>query len=85
MDPFTLADLRRIMSQVGTDGVDADLLINDVPFAELGFDSLAVLETQARISNEYGVRIPDEALDEMTTASATVAYVNDLLNRTRSR
>jgi minimal PKS acyl carrier protein len=87
MGLFTLDDLRRIMRAVGVDGTDVDLdgPIDDVPFAGLGYDSLAVLETQVRISNEYGVRIPDDAVAEMTTPAAAVRYVDDLLSTVGSR
>jgi minimal PKS acyl carrier protein len=77
---FTEQDLITIMRQcAGADDsvrVGGDVL--DSPFAELGFDSLAVLEIQSRISLDHHVALPDDALDHMTTPRCTVTYVNQL-------
>ncbi|WP_246422450.1 acyl carrier protein [Nocardiopsis mwathae] len=50
--------------------------VGDTTFAELGYDSLAVLELGNRIEQEYGVRIPDGELDNGQTMRDVVAYVN---------
>jgi acyl carrier protein len=36
-------------------------------FTELGYDSLLVLEIATRIQDRFGIRIPDEAVEEMTS------------------
>lgn len=66
---FTLADLRRILNEVaGTEpGVDLDGDILDTPFEELGYDSLALLETAARIGHEFGRVLSDDAVIEART------------------
>ncbi|GGL01880.1 actinorhodin polyketide synthase acyl carrier protein [Sphaerisporangium melleum] len=78
MTTFTLDDMRRIMG--GCAGVPESLDLADdigeIPFTDLGYDSLAVLEMAARIQQELGVRIPDDAVDEMKTPQAAVDYVN---------
>jgi len=75
---FTLDDLREIMrASVGVDDdVDLDSDIADVAFAELNYDSLAVLEVASQVQRRYGVPIPDEAVHEMSTPGAAVEYVN---------
>jgi act minimal PKS acyl carrier protein len=64
-----LDDLRRILREVaGTaQGVDLGGDIADTPFLDLGYDSLSLLETAARIQREYGVRLDDDVLAEATT------------------
>lgn len=47
-----------------------------VPFRELGFDSLAELETHVRIRNYFGVEIHDVDLDEVRTPKGLLDYVN---------
>ncbi|MFC6085816.1 acyl carrier protein [Sphaerisporangium aureirubrum] len=78
MTTFGLDDMRRIMG--GCAGVPETIDLNDdigdITFVDLGYDSLAVLEMAARIQQELGVRIPDDAVDEMKTPQAAVDYVN---------
>lgn len=76
---FTLGDLRRIMRGcAGSDeSVDLDGDIAQVPFADLGYDSLAVLETASRIEKEFGVSIPDDATADLDRPAVLIDYVND--------
>lgn len=78
---LTLDDLRRIMRQCAgeDDGVDLDGPIEDVPFEELGYDSLALLEIAGRIQRELGVTMPDESISFMTTPEKALEYVNQRL------
>ncbi|MDG4820757.1 acyl carrier protein [Asanoa sp. WMMD1127] len=76
---FTIDDVRRIMREAAgeaeSSSLDGD--IGDVTFTDLGYDSLALLELAARVQQEYGVPMPDEALEHMQTPAETVTYVND--------
>jgi act minimal PKS acyl carrier protein len=79
MNTFTIKDLRRILedSAGAADGVDWESPVTlDLPFADLGYDSLALLELAAKVQQEYRTRIPDEAVSEMVTPRAAVEYVN---------
>ncbi|WP_329109591.1 acyl carrier protein [[Kitasatospora] papulosa] len=69
MKGFTLADLKRVMREcAGEDeNVDLDGDILDAPFENLGYDSLALLETATRIERELGVRMPEEVLSGAMT------------------
>jgi minimal PKS acyl carrier protein len=82
---FTLNDLRRIMrASVGVeDGVDLDGDISDVEFADLGYDSLAVLELAGHVKREYGVAVPDEVVLELRTPALAVTLVNGRLAEAR--
>ncbi|MFC9505978.1 acyl carrier protein [Streptomyces sp. NPDC057002] len=51
----------------------------DMEFTDLGYDSLALLETAARVSREYDVEIPEEDLSEVTTPAGFLSVVNTLL------
>jgi minimal PKS acyl carrier protein len=76
---ITLDDLKRVLRQgAGTEeGVDLDGDVIDVEFEELGYDSLALLETAARLEREYGVRLEDEATMEAKTPRKLLELVND--------
>lgn len=78
MAELTLADLRRILRESAGDdeaaAPDGDGL--DVPFTELGYDSLVVLDAIGRIGAEYGLAIPDDAVGGLTTPRLLLDYVN---------
>jgi minimal PKS acyl carrier protein len=48
-------------------------------FAELGYDSLALLETTALVKREYGVAIPDDTIGELVTPGALLDHINATL------
>jgi len=82
MSELSLQDLKILMRGCAgvDDEVDLDGDIGDMEFADLGYDSLAVMEIQARIQQEYGVAIPESMLDDLTTPTATIKYVNEQVN-----
>ncbi|OLR89622.1 hypothetical protein BJP25_05795 [Actinokineospora bangkokensis] len=57
----------------------ADFL--DTTFEELGYDSLALLETLSRIERSHGVSLPDEVIGELTTPRSFLDLVNEHLRR----
>lgn len=78
IDEFSLDDLRSIL--VGSAGVpqgaDLESDFADTEFADLGYDSVAVLELAAQLSSRYGVVIDDEALFEARTPGALLKLAN---------
>jgi act minimal PKS acyl carrier protein len=74
---MTIDDLRTILVACAgeSDGVlDGD--IRDMDFDELGYDSLALMETAARIRSDFGVTIPDERIAELRTPGEILDLVN---------
>jgi act minimal PKS acyl carrier protein len=86
MNQFDLDTLRTIMRSSAGVPEDVDLggRIDEVPFIDLGYDSLAMLEIISQVRRQYRVEISDDALFEMSTPSAAVAYVNRRLTEARS-
>ncbi|REF00944.1 acyl carrier protein [Thermomonospora umbrina] len=78
---FTLNDLRRILREAaGADeDVDLDGDIADVTFEDLGYDSLALLETGSRIEREYGLELDDDTITDAETPGALLKVVNERL------
>ncbi|HET7016196.1 MAG TPA: acyl carrier protein [Streptosporangiaceae bacterium] len=72
-----IAELRQILrDSAGVEaGVDLDGEILDITFEDLGYDSIAVLETAAKITQEYGVPIDDDALTVSTTPRELLALI----------
>ncbi|SCF07666.1 acyl carrier protein [Micromonospora chokoriensis] len=81
MTDITLDDLRRVMAAcAGADeSVDLDGDIIDVPFKDLGYDSLAVMETAAILERDYSVTIPDEKIAGLPTPRAMLDEIRHSL------
>ena len=79
---FTLDDLRRVLREgAGTaEGVDLDGDIAGTEFEELGYESLALLETSGRIEREYGVSLDEDVVTAARTPQAFVDAVNARLS-----
>ncbi|WP_218022224.1 acyl carrier protein [Nocardia amamiensis] len=75
---MTITELRRILVECagGEDLAELGGDIAAVEFEELGYDSLALIETAARIQRDFGVTIPEEQLVEVKTPQELVDIVN---------
>lgn len=73
-----LADLRRILVEGAgvADGTTLDEHALDVSFEDLGYDSVAMLETATRISREFGLHLDDEVVIQARTPRELLAAVN---------
>jgi len=76
--PITLTDLVAVLRQCAgeADGVDLGGDIADRTFTELGYDSIALLETSARMAERYGLDLDDDVLADMVTPAALLRYLN---------
>ncbi len=61
------------------DGVDLEGDVLDIPFTDLGYDSLAMLQTTGRIERDYEIAL-DEAIDSAGTLRAYLDVVNQALS-----
>ncbi|MBL3669876.1 acyl carrier protein [Streptomyces sp. M2CJ-2] len=75
---FTLDDLRRVLleSAGAEEGVDLGEDILDTNFGDLGYESLALLETGGRIERGWNIMLDDADLDDSTTPRALIEAVN---------
>ncbi|MFI6336933.1 acyl carrier protein [Streptomyces sp. NPDC050535] len=82
MTTFTLADLVRYMREAAgedeTSVLDGD--ISATTFGDLGYDSLALMETTSRIERELGVSLPEETMATAETPDQFVQVVNEQLS-----
>jgi minimal PKS acyl carrier protein len=51
--------------------------ISDVSMEELGYDSLALIETAARLKLDHGVAIPDELITDVRTPGELLNLINE--------
>jgi len=75
---LTLDNLKAILqAAAGADeqvNLDGDIL--DVEFTDLGYDSIALMETGSRIEREFGVTFNDDAVMSAKTPRDFLAVVN---------
>jgi acyl carrier protein len=73
---FTFDDVKNIL--VNRVGLPEDAVVNDpsLTFDALGLDSLAFVEIQLAMQQEYGFTIPDEDAEQIMTIGQAIDYVN---------
>jgi len=58
-------------------GVEADKVTEDASFIDdLGADSLDIVELVMAFEEEFGVEIPDDAAEKITTVRDAIAYID---------
>jgi act minimal PKS acyl carrier protein len=74
---FALSDLKRILLEGSgvSEGTDLEGDILDTSFEDLGYDSIAKLETVGRIEREYGITLDESIVLDCATPRAFVAAV----------
>jgi minimal PKS acyl carrier protein len=75
---ITLRELEDILRKCAGEDESAESLEQspEQPFDELGYDSLALLETYSRIKRDYSVEISEDDLSEVRTPQELVDLVN---------
>ena len=78
-EQFTFEDVKRIL--VERVGLPEEKVVDDptATFEDMGLDSLAFVEIQLAIQQEYGFTIPDEDADKLVTVGEGIEYVNQRL------
>ncbi|WP_030950123.1 acyl carrier protein [Streptomyces sp. NRRL S-646] len=81
MQPLDIKDLVALLrTNAGdSDTFDLDGDVLDVPFDELNYDSLALLQVTGAIERDYDVALDEEALEEAQTPRQYLQVVNQVL------
>ncbi|MFC4031638.1 acyl carrier protein [Streptomyces polygonati] len=83
MTPMTFDDLKRIITECA--GEDERIALGedalDLPFTTLGYDSLALLETAAVVTQRFGVALADDEVGIDSTPREFLDRVNGTLVR----
>ena len=59
-------------------GVEEGQVTNEKAFvADLGADSLDTVELVMALEDEFGIEIPDEDAEKITTVSQAITYISD--------
>ncbi|MET7901788.1 acyl carrier protein [Streptomyces sp. NPDC005355] len=82
MATFTQADLVGYIRQAAgeDEGFDLDGDIADITFADMGYDSIAMVEVTLLVERELGIGLPeDDKASKNSTPKQFVELVNELL------
>ncbi len=61
-------------------GVDESAVVDSASYVnDLGADSLALVDIAMALEDEFGVKIPDEDINKITTVGATISYIKEHL------
>ena len=70
-----LAGLASVLDEVA--GTPVDKVVPEASFdKDLDIDSLTMVEVVVACEEKFGVRIPDEALEQLTTVGDAVTYIS---------
>jgi acyl carrier protein len=59
-------------------GVEAEKVIEDASFIDdLGADSLDIVELVMAFEEEFGVEIPDDAAEKISTVTDAIKYIDE--------
>ena len=59
-------------------GVESDKVTQDASFIDdLGADSLDIVELVMAFEEEFGVEIPDDAAEKITTVKDAISYIDE--------
>ncbi|MBD0694989.1 acyl carrier protein [Streptomyces sp. CBMA123] len=78
MAELDIDDIRRILVACAgaQDGIDLSGDILDTSFSDLGYDSLALMESAARIEREYGIELPEDRIGDVGTPRDLIALAH---------
>ena len=75
-----MADIAERVKKIVVDqlGVEAEKVTDAASFIDdLGADSLDIVELVMAFEEEFGVEIPDDAAEKISTVSDAIKYIND--------
>ncbi|SEN18557.1 phosphopantetheine-binding protein [Actinacidiphila rubida] len=83
MARITIDDLKEMLVKAGGEGADVPSLDGDAvdkAFADLGYDSLALLEVVGKLELTYDITLEEEATQPGGTPRELLDLVNGMLN-----
>ncbi|MBC7341743.1 MAG: acyl carrier protein [Clostridia bacterium] len=63
-------------------GISEDEITMDTSFEDLNADSLDIVELIMSLEEEFGIEIPDEDAEKLTTVKAAVEYIKEKTKET---
>jgi act minimal PKS acyl carrier protein len=81
MSTLTIEELKTVLiACAGEDeAIQSNADITDISFGDLGYDSLALMETVTRIARERGINVPEEEILDFDTPRDVLEAINRLI------
>ncbi|QKW21662.1 acyl carrier protein [Kitasatospora sp. NA04385] len=78
MSQMTLDELTTLLRECAGEDESVDLSgdVLDTPLDDLGYDSLAVLQTTGRIEREYDIELAEDTVAEAHTPRLLLEFIN---------
>ncbi|MFW5924945.1 MAG: acyl carrier protein [Myxococcota bacterium] len=73
-------DLKEKLRSIIAEVAEIDDVPDDVPFRDLGIDSMMAIEIVAEVEREYKLSIPEDELEELRDLNAVLAKVQQKLS-----
>lgn len=73
-------DLKEKLRSIIAEVAEVDEVPDDVPFRDLGIDSMMAIEIVAEVEREYKLSIPEDELEELSDLNAVLAKVQQKLS-----
>lgn len=74
------ADVKSRLLHIIRDVAEVDEVPEETPFNDLGINSMNAIEIISTVEKEFGVRVPDEALEEVDSFASLLRVVERLLH-----
>lgn len=59
-------------------GVEEDKIVDDAKYIDdLGADSLSLVDIAMAFEDDFGMKIPDEDIEKITSVKDTIQYIKD--------
>ena len=80
MNQISPRQVRDVMLAIPSWARALPTITDDTPFPDCGLDSLALLELVSELQRVYGMEIPDDDVEKITTIANTANYLNQHLS-----
>ena len=80
MNQISPRQVRDVMLAIPSWARALPTIADDTPFPDCGLDSLALLELVSELQRVYGMEIPDDDVEKITTIADTANYLNQRLS-----
>ncbi len=73
-------DLKEKLREIVCEVAEIDEVPDDTPFKDLGIDSMMAIEIIADVERTYGIKVPEEELEQISDLNSVVTLVNSKLS-----
>jgi acyl carrier protein len=74
-------DLREKLREIIIEVAECDEVPDDVPFKDLGIDSMMAIEVINEVERLYKIKVPEEELEQILDLNSVVALIQSKLEQ----